>query len=148
VLLVNTAVPTWRYGSRTLPPLFVASAASSAAAALEAWPAAGREARAVSVFGTWAKVAEVVAGVAYELGLAQSGPSVVVHLRRGRAGALFRGSQLLTCASLAASMLGARRLSGALGLGAALALRFAVTAAGRSSALDPRATFEPQRAGA
>lgn len=148
VLLANTAVPTWQYGNITLPPLFVASAAASAASALDVVPQMKKQryaARAVDAFGTAAKIAELLAGVAYERALARKGSSVVTHVRQGRSGALFRTSQALTLGSLAASWLGARRLAGVLGLSGAAALRFAVTEAGRSSAVDPRATFEPQR---
>lgn len=67
-------------------------------------------------------------------------------VRTDKAHTLLRASQAMTLASLATSMLDKRRLSGALGLDGALALRFAIMEAGRISATDPRATFEPQRA--
>ncbi|MBV9947925.1 MAG: hypothetical protein JOZ69_13810, partial [Myxococcales bacterium] len=147
VLLANTAVPAWQHGARTLPPLFVASSAASAASALDLFPSLGRPAvRALRVFGTAGKAVELLAGAAYERALSRVGTSVVRHIRSGRAGTLFRLSEVLTAASMVGALSGKRRLSGLLGLGGALALRLAVTAAGRASALDPRASFEPQRA--
>lgn len=146
VLVSATAVPAWQYGGRTLPPVFAASAAASAAAALDLVPGAKRASRALEAFGLVGKVAELATGLAYERSLAKKGDVVVRHLRSGRAGALFRASQALTLASIGASLAKLRRVSGLLGLGGALALRFAIMNAGRSSTRDPRATFEPQRA--
>jgi len=61
-------------------------------------------------------------------------------------------SRALTVASLALSLFPGRAkwkrvAAGLLGLGGALALRYAVVEAGKASARDPRATFEQQRAG-
>jgi hypothetical protein len=139
-------VPAWQYGSLSLPELFTASAAASAASALEAVPDPGRRAETMlDVVGAIAKVAELAGGLLYERELAAKSPRLAKHLTSGRAGTSFRTSQVLTLASLGASLLERRRLSSLLELGGALALRFAGTAAGRASALDPRATFESQR---
>src|SRR5438132_7597521 len=51
VLLANTAVPLWRASAATLPPLFVASAVTSAASALELCEVNPFEARVVRRFG-------------------------------------------------------------------------------------------------
>ena len=61
---------------------------------------------------------------------------------------LWTASAALGAASLATTLMGGRkrrRLAGALGTAAALALRFAVVEGGKRSARDPRATVEPQR---
>jgi hypothetical protein len=149
VLLANTAVPVWLHGRRTLPPLFVASAAGAAADVLElASVGRGGGRRAVRVLGAVGKVAELAAGFAYERELSGPGPVVVRALRTGRAGALWQAARLATAASVVLARLGEPgRVAGALvGLAGSLALRFAVVAAGKASARDPRATFEPQRA--
>jgi hypothetical protein len=58
---------------------------------------------------------------------------------------LWRAAKWLGVASLAATVLRRDRLAGVLGTVSALAGRFAIVEAGRASAADPRATFEPQR---
>ena len=145
VLVSSTAVPAWQHGGKQLPPLFCASAAASAAAALDLVPSTARASAALRIFGLAGKAGELVAGHMYERALEAKGGAVVRHVRTGRAGQLMRASRALTAASIVASLFEYRRASGVLALGGALALRFGVVAAGRSSALDPRATFEPQR---
>ncbi len=66
-------------------------------------------------------------------------------LEEGRSGKLWRGAKWLGVASLVATVVGRRRLAGALGTAAAVLGRFAIVEAGRASAADPRATFDPQR---
>jgi hypothetical protein len=78
-------------------------------------------------------------------------PRVARPLRRGLSGALFRGAQALTAASLALTLLGRgrarmRTLAGAVGTLGGVALRFGIVRAGRVSARDPRASFDQQRA--
>lgn len=159
VLLANTAVPVWLSAPRTLPPLFAASAASSAQAALELFANNEAEARVLRRFGLAGKAAELVAMQAMEL---EVGPRsrAGLPLRRGASGALWTSAKVLTAASLLVSALPGRsggRLtrtprwktvaSAALATAGAVCLRFAVVQAGRASARDPRATFEPQREG-
>ena len=68
-------------------------------------------------------------------------------------GALWKAAKALTAASLVTSLLpvgskaARRRIAGVLGTAGAVAVRFALWQAGKSSARDPRATFESQRAG-
>lgn len=146
VLVSNTAVPAWQGGRRSLPPLFAASAAASAGSALDVVGGLGRASRAVTALGVAGKVAELALGKVYEHELARRGEVVARHVTSGKAKRLFRLSKALTGSSAALSLAGARRASGLLGLAGALTLRFAIMEAGRSSASDPRATFEPQRA--
>ena len=150
VLVATTAVPVWQAGRRSLPPLFVASAASSAASVLSVSGIDGRAEAVVHRFGVVAKTADLVAMVGAEREIASAGERVARPLRTGSGGGLWRTARLLTGLSLVLSLLRRSRvvrvLSAICGVGGGLALRFAVFHAGRASARDPRATFEPQRA--
>lgn len=151
VLVANTAVPAWQHGRRALPLLFPASGITGAASVLDLMPGLGaRPRRAIRIFGILGRVAELAAGALYEHELHARGEVVSRVLSRGRSGALWRASELLTFASLACSIFGgrsrrARIAGGVLGIAGSLATRFAVAEAGTASARDPRATFEPQR---
>jgi formate-dependent nitrite reductase membrane component NrfD len=140
VLIANTAVPAWQYAAKELPPLFTTSAAATAAAALDLVPSTAPAMNALRLFGNAGKVGELICGHRYERALAKRG--IARHVARP----WMTASKALTASSVAASLLGFRRVSGILGLGGALALRFGIMSAGRSSSRDPRATFEPQRA--
>ena len=65
--------------------------------------------------------------------------------REGRSGGMWRAATWLGAGSLIATLARRPRLAGALGTAAALIARLAVVDAGRASAADPRATFQPQR---
>lgn len=151
VLLSNTAVPAWLHARGALPALFVASGAASAAALLELMPSSSRESRVVHAFSIAGKVGEVVGMRRVERALGAH-PPVAASLRSGRAGKLWKAARVLSIAGLVATVLsGGRRgrgriAAGLLGTAGALALRFAIVEAGKQSALDPRATFVPQRA--
>src|SRR5207248_2009890 len=96
VLLSNSAVPLWQAVRRSLPLLFVASAATSAAAALGGLPFRLRaeERRVVRWFGAAAQVAGLCAMIAVERDAARV-PAVARPLRRGKGGALWRAAQFL-----------------------------------------------------
>jgi formate-dependent nitrite reductase membrane component NrfD len=152
VLIANTAVPVWQLGNRVLPVLFAASAASSASSVLRLLPLSEGEQRLVRRFGVVGQVAELAAGRAFERAVKRV-PEAARPLREGLSGALWKASTLLTAASLVLSLLpgrdrtGVRRVAGLLGTAGALALRFGLLKAGDRSALNPRASFEQQRAG-
>jgi formate-dependent nitrite reductase membrane component NrfD len=151
VLLANTAVPIWQQTRRTLPPLFVASAASSAASILELLPLSDREASVVRRFGVVGRVAELVASIAFQKDAARI-DQVAKPLHEARAGALWKAAKIFGVASLVASLpprrsRAARAVTGLLGTAGVLALRFAVAEAGKQSAADPQATFAMQRTG-
>lgn len=148
VLLASTAVPVWQGASTSLPVLFAASATTSAASILDLMPLAPAEARTVRVLGVAGKIVDLVAARAMEREL---GPARARPLREGASSMLWRAASAMTAASLALSLLPRRSprlrtMTGILGAAGALTLRFAVASAGRASAADPRATFEPQRA--
>jgi hypothetical protein len=70
----------------------------------------------------------------------------------GPSAVLWRAAAAAGVASLALSLLprggrAVRVAAGLLGTAAALGIRFAIAAGGAASSRDPRATFEPQRAG-
>lgn len=149
VLLSSTAVPVWQ-GARTwLPPLFMASAVTSAACALDLCELNALERRAVRRFGMAGKITELIFTKAVEREVAR--PALVAApLRQGMSGALWKGAKVLVGASLALAVASPRRRRAAAWLGTcgSLALRFGMLAAGRASAREPRATFAQQRAGA
>ena len=145
VLLANTAVPLWQGARTTLPPLFMASAVTSAASALELCTMPAAAERVVRRYGSAGKIAEIVLATLLERE-AGAAPRVIAPLHEGASGYLWRSAKVLVVASLAASLLGKRRAAGWLGTFGSLALRFSLTKAGRASALDPRATFEQHRA--
>jgi formate-dependent nitrite reductase membrane component NrfD len=148
VLLANTAVPLWQQARRSLPALFLSSGLASAASLLELFPLTSRERRVVRAWAIAGKAAELAATAVFAAE-AQHHPEVGRSLHEGLSGALFRGSRNLLVASLVLSIVGrrqrTRRVAGALGTLATMALRFAVTHAGAASTRDPRATFGPQR---
>lgn len=151
VLLSDTAVPVWQQARRTLPILFVGSAMSSAASLLELADLDGAEERAVLVFGTVGKIAELAATRAVEGELATV-EGLDDSLKRGVAGSLWTFAKLSTAASVALSLVArssraGRAAAGLLGTAGSVALRFAVFHAGKASARDPRDTFRQQRTG-
>jgi formate-dependent nitrite reductase membrane component NrfD len=150
VLIANTAVPIWQGTRRSLPVLFGASGAASAASLLELWPPGGEGSRIVHRFGLAGKALELALTLVLEREAAEV-PRVARPLRAGVSSAMWRASQALSAAGLAASVLSrrpsVRRAAGLLGTLGALSLRFAVMQAGRASARDPHATFDQQRAG-
>ena len=148
VLLANTAVPLWQGTRNALPVLFVSSAASSAASALELCDLPAAEARVVRRFALAAKVADIAAAMAVE----REANAVERVGRPLRKSALWNAAKVCVLSSLLVSALPRKPrwlgfAGGVLGTLGALATRFGVFDAGRLSARDPQATFEQQRAG-
>jgi formate-dependent nitrite reductase membrane component NrfD len=151
VLVSNTAIPVWQATRRSLPALFMASAAAGAASVLDLFPMSAREARVVRRFGTFGRVAELVAGLAVERD-ADRVERVGRPFHEGLSGSLWKAAKALTATSLALSLAagksrGGRTAAGLLGIAGSIAVRFAVFHSGKASARDPRATFHQQRAG-
>jgi formate-dependent nitrite reductase membrane component NrfD len=151
VLLGNTAVPVWKAARRSLPPLFIGTSVSGLASLFGLLPVdlTPREETIVERFGTLGKVADLAAMAVVEREAAAVEP-VGRPLRTGLSGSLWTAARALTGASLALSLLPGRRrvkraAAGLLGTAGALALRFAIFHAGKTSARDPRATFRQQR---
>lgn len=152
VLLACTAVPVWQGARTTLPPLFLASAATSAASALDLMDLPPRAQAIARRFGLCGKAAELLAAHAVERELS-SVPRVLRVLREGLPGALWVAARLLTAVSLVASAPRRRPrwlrvASGLCGTAGSVVLRFAIFQAGRAAARNPRATFDQQRSGA
>lgn len=145
VLLANTATPAWAHGAKSLPPLFVFSAITSAACALE-FVGTKKSRRAIRAFGIAGKIGELVAEWAWTRELPE-------HVRpcaeRGKAGVLLRVAKACTAASLVLDVIGRARIPSALlGTAGALVVRFAVMEAGRASATSVEASLsKPARAG-
>ncbi len=145
VLVGNTAVPVWKAIRTTLPIMFAAAAGSSVASWLELIGASSaREAVLVRRFSIATKVATLASGAAVDLA---AGSGIVgAPLRTGTSGNLWQGARVLQIASLVATAIPGRRamrIAGLLGTIAGVAARFAVIAAGRASAAEPRATLTP-----
>jgi hypothetical protein len=151
VLLSDTAVPLWRHTRRSLPLLFVASAVTTAASMLQAGELSDEEEKAVRVFDVLGGLAESAAIMALERDASRN-PRVGEPLHTGLGGSLWRLAKLGSAAGLILSLLPGRGrgrswLSAMLGTATGLSLKFAIFHAGKASARDPRATFEPQRSG-
>lgn len=151
VLVGNTAVPVWQASRRTMPFLFLTSAAAGAASLLELLPRTHSERRVLRVFGTAAKVADAVAHTIVEKDASRV-ERVAKPLKEGFSGTLWRASAVMNLASLGLSLAPGkakwkREVAAGLSLASSFALRWSVFQAGKKSARDPRATFEPQRAG-
>ena len=140
VLLGNTAIPIWEATRRRMPLWFAAASAASLASLGELLGAGAGLPRSYRVA---AKAAELIGGRSVEAAAATAG--VDRPLRDGRSGRLWRGATWLGAGSLIATLARRPRLAGVLGTAAALVARLAVVDAGRASAADPRATFQPQR---
>jgi formate-dependent nitrite reductase membrane component NrfD len=133
-----------------MPILFLASGAAAAAALLEFFAWNRKETRAVEVFGTFAKISELLAVFALERD-ANRLARVGRPLRSGFSGFLWQSAKLFTLAGIVLSAVPgkgrAKRISaGVIGTVAGLCLRFGIFYAGKASARDPRASFEQQRA--
>lgn len=139
VLLGNTAIPIWEATRRRMPLWFAAGSAASLASLVELIGAGAGLPRGYSIA---AKAAELIGARSVEA--AATGAGVDRPLREGRSGRLWRGATWLGAGSLIATLARRPRLAGVLGTAAALLVRFAIVEAGRASAADPRATFQPQ----
>ena len=151
VLIANTAVPVWQLARASLPPLFLGSAASSAASFFELLPLTRREEKVVKRFGAAGKIAELVATLAIDRDVGRV-PRAALPLRSGFSGALWHAAKVATAASLALTVWPGRstkrrRIAGVLGTLGALATRLSLLQAGRRSAQDAQASFAQQRAG-
>jgi formate-dependent nitrite reductase membrane component NrfD len=149
VVVANTAIPVWAKGARALPILFAGSALSSAGALLSLTVDEDPPRRVVDRLSLAGEATELVGMIAYEREL---GPGRVSRpLRTGRSGLLWKAAKLLGAAGLVAALVPGRSRArivamAALTTASSIAVRFAVMEAGKESAHDPRATFEPQRA--
>ena len=151
VLVANTAVPVWQSSRRALPFLFIAGAIVSTSSALDLLSLSRRAENAVRRFGVVGKAMELFASLAVEREAASRAERVADPLKSGVSGALWNAAKVLTAASLLVAILPGRSrwkraTAGVLGLVGTAAMRFGVFRAGKSSARDPRATFEMQRA--
>lgn len=148
VLLSDSATPVWIESRRTLPFVFVSSAAmASGGLQLVMSPRAETgPAQRLAVLGA---IGDYVAVEATERRLRELDIDDVLH--EGAVGAKMAAAKALTVAGAVGAALGRRwRVAGVLGglaLATASALtRFAVVEAGIASAKDPRHTVAPQRA--
>jgi formate-dependent nitrite reductase membrane component NrfD len=151
VLVANTTVPLWQRPHRLLPLLFLSSAVGSAASLFDVLGGNEKEQRAATIFGTAGKLADMAVSKLMEQDLATV-PQAVRPLREGFSGMLWQSAFLLTGASLVLTLVagkkrGVRRVAGILGTLGAVCTRFGVHYAGQASAMNPRATFDQQRAG-
>jgi formate-dependent nitrite reductase membrane component NrfD len=151
VLLSDTAVPLWQATRTSLPALFVASSMSSAVSLLEFMELSETEDLIVRRLDLAAGAAELAAAALVQK-QASEVPEVGRSLEEGVGATLWKLSTVLAAGGLALTLLPGesrtRRVIGALvGTAGGIALRISVFHAGKSSALDPHATFAQQRAG-
>lgn len=151
VLLCNSSIPIWQQTYRTLPLLFMSSAAASCGAFLEPFSQDSTERRVLRTFRLGGTAATLGAACAVWWEASRSA-RVARPLKEGVSGALWKTSLVCTAAGLALS-LGSERArwktvaASVLTTAGALAMRFAFFHAGKVSARDPQATFQSQRAG-
>ncbi|HEY0254629.1 MAG TPA: NrfD/PsrC family molybdoenzyme membrane anchor subunit [Kofleriaceae bacterium] len=141
VLVGNTAVPVWKTTRDVLPPMFAAASGASAASMLELIGASSR--REVSLVRRFSIATKLAAVATTELATHVAGPGIVGAPLRSR---MWTAARVLNVASLVATIVPGRtvaRIAGILGTAAGLAQRFAILAAGRESAAEPRATLTP-----
>jgi hypothetical protein len=147
VLIADTATPVWHAAGDTLPFVFAASGVASAGAIGVAFTPReeSSSARRLMIGGA---IGLLIAGGTMETRL---GPLLAEPYRTGKAGEFRSTSMVLSLAGIAFGTLGrknqtATRIAAACIAGACILERFAVTTAGKQSALDPKYTVEPQRA--
>jgi formate-dependent nitrite reductase membrane component NrfD len=151
VLVSTTAVPVWSEIRRSLPGLFVASAATGAASLLQLLELNRREESIVRRFAVAGATADLAASLAVERAAGRV-ESVATPLHEGLAGSLLKAAKTMTAGGLAINLLPGRArwkrmAAGLLGALGSAATKFGVFYAGQPSARDPRATFRQQRAG-
>jgi formate-dependent nitrite reductase membrane component NrfD len=149
VLLSQTAVPLWQTSYRITPVLFLASGTAAAASFFEFFELNSREASAVEWFGSVGKITELAATFALERE-ARRIDRVGRPLTSGFSGFLWQSAKAFTIASALISIFPGksrpkRVVAGVLGSLASICLRFGLFYGGKSSARDPRASFEQQR---
>ena len=147
VLVADTATPVWHEAGDTLPFVFAASGVASAGAigAAFAPPAESGSSRRLMIGGA---VGLLAAGAVMENRL---GDLLAEPYRIGKGGSFRKTSGVLALAGIIVGSLGrnnraATRVAAACVAAAGILERFAVSAAGKQSALDPKYTVEPQRA--
>jgi len=146
VLLANSAIPIWQESRRTLPVLFIASGMAAAGSALELLDLPKRERNMARTFGNIGQAAEIAATVALQREVSSAAAEIARPFNRGVSSLLWRAAQALGTIGLVLSLWpgdGRRRriAAGICGTAGALSLRFGILQAGRSSAMDPRATL-------
>lgn len=147
VLLGTSALPGWNSGIRTLPALFIGSAAATAGAALTA-VSGGSTGLAVDVYRTAGQVAELVAERAHEDAVASvPGLPAVYEAQPG-----WRWGRWLTIGSLVVGLLpvarrrrSVRMAVAVAGVAGSVATKSAVFGAGMASAEDPHLTTAPRK---
>jgi formate-dependent nitrite reductase membrane component NrfD len=151
VLVAHTTVPVWQRPHRILPALFLSSGVTGAASLFDLIGGNPLEQRAVTVFGTAGKLAELGFAHSMERSVATV-PEAALPLQEGLSGAMWKAAKVLTAVSLILSLVPntskrLRRVSGVLGTLGSICVRFGVHYAGQKSAMNPRATFRQQRSG-
>ncbi len=151
VLVAHTTVPLWQRPHRLMPPLFLASGITGAASLFDIMGGNPSEQKAVAVFGTAGKAAEIAFAHWIKKNV-ETVPEAARPFEEGFSGFVWKAAKVLTAASLLLSLIpnanrGVRRTAGVLGTLGSLCTRFGIHYAGQQSALNPRATFYQQRKG-
>jgi formate-dependent nitrite reductase membrane component NrfD len=151
VLVGNTSIPVWQLARTSLPPLFIASAISSAASAQELLPLTRAEERVARRYAIAGKAVELATALWVDLEVGRV-PRAARPLRSGLPALSWHGAKLATAASLLLTLLPGRSrrrnlAAGILGTAGAVATRLSLVHAGRRSAMDAKASFAQQRQG-
>jgi Polysulphide reductase, NrfD len=145
VLVADTAIPVWHDAYRELPFVFAGGAAASAGALgvlTSPRGAANRPAVRLAMLGA---LTELAAGARMRRSLGGFVGEVYDTELAGRLDRAARGATAIGAGLLCARRRGARKAGAALVFAGAALQRFAVAAAGRQSARDPKYVVVPQR---
>lgn len=145
-LIADTATPVWHAASGELPFVFAASGIAGAGACGTAFGPAGNtgSAKRMMIAGALAMVGSA-RWMEHKLGKLLSQP-----YRTGKAGTLKRVSAALALGGVAAALYGRKcrfvnTIAATMVAASGIAERYAILAAGKQSALDPKYTVQPQR---
>ena len=146
-LIANTATPVWHEAYAELPFVFAAGGIAGAGACGAAFcpPERARSARRMMTAGTFGGL------VAMQRMESRFGPLLSEPYREGRAATLKRASAALGVAGALIALAGrtngtATRIAAVLVAASGVCERFAITAAGKQSAADPKYVVASQRA--
>ena len=148
ILLSDTPVPLWSAMRRTLPPLVLISGVGSALSILSMASPSDDEHKLVDRLGIVVDLVGLGVAVAAEREASQV-EGAGAALKHGPGATLWKSSTYLTVGSLAASLLpvggrAPRVVAGVLGTAGSMALKAGIFEAGKASAINPHAPYQPQ----
>ena len=146
VLVADTAIPAWHDAYRELPFVFAGGAAASAGALGVLMSPRGSERSPAVRLALLGALAELAATARMRRSLGPLVGEVYDRETAGRLDRASRGATVIGAGLLVGRHRGARTAGAALVFAGAALQRFAIAAAGRQSARDPKYVVVPQRA--